>query len=189
MLGDSELTQSQAVNGLNLPEHITSQIDASLLDISKPIEIQNFINNQFESLSEGIDILSPRSNSKIGTLPDSTVEDLDRAIEAAKNAFESWSKTSREIRSKLLKNVANLIRDKYFETFCWAESLDTGKPIDTCRIVDIPRVIKNFEFFSNYILNWYPDSSLTLDVEGQESFQFESRQPIGVAGLVTPWNL
>lgn len=117
-------------------------------------------------------------------IPDSDATDIAKAVEAAKAAFPVWSKLTREQRSEHLLNVANRITERLDELAA-AESTDNGKPLWLAKKVDIPRASANFKFFATAILH---DSSELHDTDGK-FLNYTLRQPIGVAGCISPWNL
>lgn len=117
-------------------------------------------------------------------IPDSDATDIAKAVEAAKAAFPVWLKLTREQRSEHLLNVANRITERLDELAA-AESTDNGKPLWLAKKVDIPRASANFKFFATAILH---DSSDLHDTDGK-FLNYTLRQPIGVAGCISPWNL
>lgn len=77
--------------------------------MSSKLVVQNFINGQFESTSETLDGFEPATGEVYSQIPNSSEEDVQRAFLSAQKAFSSWSKTTREERSKLLLKIADLI--------------------------------------------------------------------------------
>ena len=110
--------------------------------------------------------------------------DVQLAYEAAKNAFENWSKTPLEERMMALMKVADGI-EKHFEEFVTAESKDNGKPQKLARAVDIPRAISNFRFYASALQHFSSESHQMSGV----GINYTLRQPIGVVGCISPWNL
>ena len=103
---------------------------------------------------------------------------------AAEKAFPDWSRTPVAERSRLLLRIAELI-DRDLEKFARAESIDTGKPLSLARRLDIPRAASNFRFFATAILHTENEAHVMDDV----AFNYTLRQPRGVVGLISPWNL
>src|SRR5207248_7337199 len=108
----------------------------------------------------------------------------DAAAAAAEKAFVDWSKKPAVERSKLLLRVADLI-ERDLEKLARAESVDTGKPLSLARTLDIPRAASNFRFFATAILHTESEAHITDNV----AFNYTLRQPRGIAGLISPWNL
>ena len=130
------------------------------------------------------DNICPSTGEVIGEVPDSDDRDIDAAVDAAKRAFPSWSRTPAAERSRLLLRVADLIeRDR--EQLAHFESLDSGKPISLARKLDIPRAVANFRFFATAILH----ESTEAHVTDATALNYTLRQPLGVVGLISPWNL
>ena len=148
--------------------------------------LQNFINGEYRDPSEGryMDKLSPRTGEKIYELPDSTEVDVVQAIKAASDAFEDWSQTKASERARILNKIADAV-DAHAEELALAETHDVGKPLSLSKAMDIPRVAWNFRFFASAILQKH---EMATDNDG-ESINYILRQPVGVAGLIAPWNL
>ena len=149
-------------------------------------KIRNFIDGEFVEPLGGkyLDNIEPATGKPYSQVADSGKEDVDLAVEAAENAFADWSKKPAAERSQILLRIADLIaRD--LEKFARAESIDTGKPITLARSLDIPRAVSNFRFFATAILHTENEAHVTDDV----AFNYTLRQPRGIAGLISPWNL
>jgi len=150
------------------------------------MEIQNYIDGAFIAPVSGqtMDNINPATGKVYGTIPRSDKRDVAAAVEAAKKAFPSWSRLSAGERSSWLLKVANRIEER-MEELALAESTDNGKPLKLARSVDIPRARDNFKFYATAILH---DAYETHDM-GIDGFNYTLRQPIGVAGCISPWNL
>ncbi len=105
------------------------------------------------------------------------------AVDAARAAFPKWSHTPKEERSKVMMKIADLI-DKNFEKLAIAESIDHGKPVWLAKMVDIPRASANMRFYATGILHFASESH---SMEGT-AINYTLREPIGVAGCISPWN-
>src|SRR5438128_8883103 len=148
--------------------------------------IQNFIDGQFIEPIGGryLDNIEPATGKPYSQVADSDARDVDLAVAAAEKAFVEWSKTAAAERSKILLRIADLI-ERDLEKFAHAESVDTGKPITLARTLDIPRAVANFRFFATAILHTESEAHVTDNV----AFNYTLRQPRGIAGLISPWNL
>ena len=153
---------------------------------SRRARLANFINGKFVAPASGtyIDDINPATEEVIAEIPDSGAEDVDRAVAAARAAFPSWSRTPADERSKLLLRLADLI-ERNFDELARLESCDSGKPIALARRLDIPRAIQNFRFFATAILHQTSDAHMT----DTTALNYTLRQPLGVVGLISPWNL
>jgi aminomuconate-semialdehyde/2-hydroxymuconate-6-semialdehyde dehydrogenase len=148
--------------------------------------IANFIGGQFVAPQSGayLDDICPATGDVLAQIPDSDRADVDAAVAAAKRAFPSWSTTATEERSKILLKLADLI-DQNLDELARLESDDNGKPVSLARRMDIPRAVANFRFFATAILHQATEAHVT----DQVALNYTLRQPIGVAGLISPWNL
>ena len=149
-------------------------------------KIQNFVDGRFAEPVGGryLDNIEPATGKPYSQVPDSDARDVDFAVAAAEKAFPDWSKEPAAERSRFLLRIAELIEDD-LEQFARAESIDTGKPISLARTLDIPRAIANFRFFATAILHTESEAHITDNV----AFNYTLRQPRGIAGLISPWNL
>src|SRR5438445_1786572 len=149
-------------------------------------KIQNFIDGQFiEPVGDQyLDNIEPATGKPYSQVADSDARDVDLAVAAAEEAFPDWSRTSATDRSRILLRIADLI-ERDLEKFARAESIDTGKPLSLARSLDIPRAASNFRFFATAILHTENEAHVTDGI----AFNYTLRQPRGIAGLISPWNL
>uniref|UniRef100_A0A4W3JQ58 Aldehyde dehydrogenase domain-containing protein n=1 Tax=Callorhinchus milii TaxID=7868 RepID=A0A4W3JQ58_CALMI len=110
---------------------------------------------------------------------------VELAISAAQEAFPEWSSKSPEARSQILYKLADLI-EAHLEEFAQAESKDQGKTITVARNIEIPRASYNFRFFASSILHHTTDCT---QMDRMSCTHFTTRTPVGVAGLISPWNM
>lgn len=148
--------------------------------------IQHFINGELVEPAGGgyLDNDEPATGKVYSQVADGDARDVDRAVAAAEAAFGPWSRTSAARRSRILLKIAELI-DSRLEQLARAECIDTGKPLSVARSLDIPRAAKNFRFFATAILHTHSETHVTDGV----ALNFTLRQPRGVCGLISPWNL
>jgi aminomuconate-semialdehyde/2-hydroxymuconate-6-semialdehyde dehydrogenase len=113
-------------------------------------------------------------------------EDVKEAVEGAKNAHKKrvWSGLTEEARAAFLDKIANKIEER-FEEFAKLESEDCGKPISTARMIDIDRAVKNFRFFAGALRH----EETSCHTISNTVVSYTLRRPVGIAGLITPWNL
>ena len=150
------------------------------------IEIKNYINGELVEPVSGsyIENTEPALGEVYSMIPDSDENDVSAAVNAALEAKAQWAASSKEYRSAMLMSIAKGIEDK-MDVFVAAESRDNGKPVSLARKVDIPRAISNFRFFATSILHF---SSEAHDMDGK-AINYTLREPIGVVGCISPWNL
>src|SRR5882757_2884044 len=153
---------------------------------TESLRIQNFIDGQFVEPISGryLDNIEPATGKAYSQVADSDAQDVDLAVAAAEKAFVDWSKKPAAERSRILLRIADLI-ERDLEKFARAESIDTGKPLSLARGLDIPRAVANFRFFATAILHTESEAHITDNV----AFNYTLRQPRGIAGLISPWNL
>ncbi len=131
-----------------------------------------------------IDNVNPAIGQVYSHIPDSDTDDVQRAYEAAERAFPTWSKMGMQKRFRILARLADII-EQNLDDFAAAESIDSGKPFKTALSIDIPRAHQNIRFFATAILHFASESH---HMEG-EAVNFTLRQPIGIVGCISPWNL
>jgi aminomuconate-semialdehyde/2-hydroxymuconate-6-semialdehyde dehydrogenase len=148
--------------------------------------LANFIGGNFvpPRSSAYLDDVNPATEAVIAHIPDSDERDVDDAVRAAKRAFPAWSRTSAAERSNLLLKLADLI-ERNLDELARLESVDSGKTITLAKRLDIPRAVANFRFFATAILHTSSDAHLT----DAAALNYTLRQPLGVVGLISPWNL
>ncbi|XP_029452471.1 2-aminomuconic semialdehyde dehydrogenase [Rhinatrema bivittatum] len=147
--------------------------------------LENFIAGKFVPCTNYIDSYDPSTGKVYCRVPDSGREEIEAAVAAAKDAFPGWSSKSPQERSQILNKLADLL-ERHLEEFAEAESKDQGKTITFARTVDIPRSVFNFRFFASSILH-HTTECTQMDLLG--CMHYTVRTPVGVAGLISPWNL
>jgi acyl-CoA reductase-like NAD-dependent aldehyde dehydrogenase len=148
--------------------------------------LRNFINGEYVPPNSGefLENFDPSTGEVYSLVPDSDALDMVQAIQSANKAFDKWSQTPVAERAAILYRVADGI-EKRADALAQAESRDQGKPVRLARTVDIPRAALNFRFFAGAILH---HKEMSTDVDGK-LLNYTLRQPVGVAGLISPWNL
>ena len=148
--------------------------------------LENYIDGNLIAPANGLylDCVNPATAEVFAQIPDSTDLDVELAVTAAKKAFTTWSKTTNEERFKILNKIADLI-DENLEELALAETNDNGKPLWLSKMVDIPRASSNFRFFATGIMHFAAESHSMTD----KAVNYTLRNPIGVVGCISPWNL
>uniref|UniRef100_A0AC35U9V9 Aldedh domain-containing protein n=1 Tax=Rhabditophanes sp. KR3021 TaxID=114890 RepID=A0AC35U9V9_9BILA len=167
---------------------LTKECIAYLLDTegSELKFIKNFIGNKFYDTKKHIVSENPATGKGWINVPDSHLIEANMACDAAFDAFKSWSNTSIGERSRLLNKVADIIEEN-LDGYAKIESKDQGKPIVAAMGMDIPRAVHNFRFFASAVLHHVNPSS-TVDTPVR-SINYVKSDAIGVACLISPWNL
>jgi 5-carboxymethyl-2-hydroxymuconic-semialdehyde dehydrogenase len=153
---------------------------------SLPTRIQHFIDGEFVDSVSGrtFDVLDPVSNEVYATAAAGQKEDIDLAVAAATRAFRSgpWPTLAPRARSRILNRIADAV-ERQDARLAELETFDTGLPI-TQALGQAKRAAENFRFFADLIVAQADD---TYRVPGVQ-LNYVNRKPIGVAGLITPWN-
>ena len=126
---------------------------------------------------------NPATGAVLGTLPACGPEDVDAAVAAARAAFEGWSKTHPAERKAAILSLAALIEENLTD-LAVLESLDSGKTIYDCVTVDLPETVKCLRWHAEAIDKIYDQVSPASD----DHIALVVREPVGVVGLVLPWN-
>ncbi|MET7905924.1 aldehyde dehydrogenase family protein [Streptomyces sp. NPDC005336] len=136
-----------------------------------------FINGEFGEAADGkvFKTVSPATEEVLSEVAQASAEDVDRAVKAARKAFESWSALPGSERAKYLFRIARIIQERSRE-LAVLESLDNGKPIRESRDADLPLVAAHFFYYAGW--------ADKLAYAGYGS----NPRPLGVAGQIIPWN-
>jgi aminomuconate-semialdehyde/2-hydroxymuconate-6-semialdehyde dehydrogenase len=156
------------------------------MNLQAPGKIANYIAGELKAPINGkyIDNVNPATGEVYNQIPDSDIKDVEEAVGAAKAVFPLWSTTTLEERFKILNRIAELI-DENLEALALAETNDNGKPLWLSKRVDIPRASSNFRFFATGLMHFATESHNMED----KAINYTLRQPIGVVGCISPWNL
>lgn len=149
-------------------------------------KLLNFIGGEFlePKTGEFLKSYNPATGEAYLMVSDSDQRDIDLAVQAARGAFPAWSQTSAEERARYLYRIADLVDARKSE-LAEAESIDQGKPVWLAKRMDMGRVAANFRFFAGAILHAQDRVMQTAN----NTISYVSRRPVGVAGLISPWNL
>lgn len=149
-------------------------------------KIANYINGQWLAPVSGkyIDNLNPATGEVYSLIPDSDAKDVQLAVDAASKAFPSWSALLPDKRSAILTALADLI-DKNADSLALAESIDQGKPVKLAKSMDIYRAGANIRFYATAATHMASEAHIS----GPEAVNYTLRNPVGVAGCISPWNL
>jgi aminomuconate-semialdehyde/2-hydroxymuconate-6-semialdehyde dehydrogenase len=150
------------------------------------LAIKNFTGGKYREAvhQASFENTEPATGQAYATIPDSDAADVELAVAAAAGAFKAWSECALEQRAAIMNKMADLIEVR-LEEFAQAECRDSGKPIETARTVDIPRAISNLRFFAAAATQFASESHYSP----QQGINYTLRQPIGIVGCISPWNL
>ncbi|CAN5246716.1 aldehyde dehydrogenase [soil metagenome] len=157
-----------------------------LMQLTVPYHLENYIGGHFIAPLSGkfIDNFNPATGEVYSQVPDCNKKDIDVAVHAAENAFPKWSVTPAEKRFLIMNRIAELI-DENLAPLAEAETIDNGKPLWLSKKIDIPRASANFRFFATGLMHFSSDSHMMED----RAINYTLRQPIGIVGCISPWNL
>ena len=147
--------------------------------------INNFIDGKFTAPIEErmMDNFNPADGKHIATIPRSSTTDVAAAVLSANKALPQWSALTILERADWLDKIADAL-EEIKEEIAQTESLDTGKPISLARSTDATRSISNFRFFAEFARSQKP-----LVFEMSDATNYVHTSPLGIVGLITPWNL
>jgi len=156
--------------------------------VELPIRTQLFINNEWVDAKSKItfDTINPVDETKIATVHEAGQEDIDLAVEVAPNAFKTWRATDGSARRNLMLKLADLI-EKNRDRLAEVESLDNGKPKHVANAADLGFVIECFRFYAGMADKC--GGKVIQPTQGSfNTFCFTWDQPVGVVGMIIPWN-
>ena len=164
---------------------------ASALSIPQDIKMTSLaakllINNQWVASESGetFGTVNPSTGEEICQVAAANAADVDRAVQAARKAFEgSWRKMNASERGQLLHRLADLI-EKHTEELARLESLDNGKPVSVARRVDVSKAIACYRYFAGWTDKI---QGKTIPIDG-DFFCYTRHEPVGVVGQIIPWN-
>ncbi len=148
---------------------------------------QLLIGGRFQDAVSGktFPTLNPATEEVLADVAEGDARDVDLAVHAARTAFEqkSWRQMAARDRAKLLWRVGDLIMQNADE-LARLETLDNGKPIFESRQIDIPAAAETFYYYAGWCTKIEGE---TIPVPGS-FFNYTLREPLGVCGIITPWN-
>lgn len=152
-------------------------------------ELKNFVGGEFVGGARTFENVTPVDGSLIAVVHEADEALVDRAVEAARAARRgAWGKLSTEARCALLHAVADGIEAR-FDEFVDAECADTGKPRSLAGHLDIPRGAANFRVFADLVKSVGTEAYMQDTPDGRGAVNYSVRQPHGVVGVISPWNL
>jgi aldehyde dehydrogenase (NAD+) len=145
------------------------------------------IDGQWIDGSKKFNTINPATEEVLTEIAEASATDVDRAVEAARRAFEDrngpWRKLSASERGRLIWKLADLV-EKNIDELAELETLDNGKPIFESRYVDMPMVIDVLRYYAGLATKIHGETVNTFET----AFTYTLREPVGVVGLIVPWN-
>ncbi|MFO7549696.1 MAG: aldehyde dehydrogenase [Acidimicrobiia bacterium] len=149
-------------------------------------EVRHFIDGAFVDSADGrtFESVTPIDNTAVAVVAEGGAVEVDRAVGAARRAFDTWSTMNPTERKRILMRVADGIMARADELAEW-ETRDMGKAITAARQKDVPRAAHNFRFFADWA---EAAGTRAWDKPWDGLFTYELREPLGVVGSISPWN-
>jgi aminomuconate-semialdehyde/2-hydroxymuconate-6-semialdehyde dehydrogenase len=149
------------------------------------MRLTHWIDGEAREAASGrwLDVFDPALGQPYAQVASGDARDVEAAIAAARAAFPRWSALPNSERARWMEKLADALEAR-LEDFAHAESRDGGKPIKLARDVEIPRAISNLRFFAHAATQFASESH-----HGQAGLNYTLRQPLGVVGTISPWNL
>src|ERR1700719_4717687 len=148
---------------------------------------QLLIDGQWVDGAKKFDTINPATGEVLTQIAEGSSADVDHAVAAARRAFEDrggpWRKMSASERGRLIWKLADLL-EKNIDKLAELETLDNGKPIFESRYVDLPMVIDVLRYYAGLATKIHGETVNTLET----AFTYTLREPVGVVGLIVPWN-
>jgi 4-guanidinobutyraldehyde dehydrogenase / NAD-dependent aldehyde dehydrogenase len=164
---------------------MTQTVDDALTNLS--VRSQAFVDGAYVDAASGetFDCINPATGRTIASVAAGDAEDIDRAVNGARAAFESgvWSRLAPKKRKRVLVRLAELVRE-HRDELALLETLDMGKPIRDSRTVDVPLAAECIAYYGEAIDKVYDEVAPT----GPGDVVMLVREPLGVVGAVVPWN-
>jgi aldehyde dehydrogenase len=156
--------------------------------VSRPefkAQYENFIGGKWTAPRKGqyFENVSPIDGKPFTQIPRSTADDIEMALDAAHEAFPSWSRSSAAYRSNILLKIADII-EKNLDYLAAVETVDNGKAIRETKAADLPLAIDHFRYFAGCLR---ADES-TMSEHDANTISLQVHEPIGVVGQIIPWN-
>ena len=154
--------------------------------MQEPKRILNLIDGRMDSAHGGewLDVFEPATGAVFAQCADSDRSDIDAAVLAAQRAAPAWAAMPSEQRCRLMQLLADRIAAES-ESLAQLESRDSGKPVALAVRMDIPRAVANLRFFAEMMTGWSSEAHINVG----QSINYTLRQPLGVVGCISPWNL
>ena len=150
---------------------------------------QLLIDGKFVPAASGktFPVYNPATGTVISNVAEGDVEDVNRAVAAARHAFDgkAWSRTTPSVRGQLLWKLADLI-ERHTEDFAQLESIDNGKPVSVARVADVPLSVDTFRYMAGWATK-ITGRTTDISMPG-EWLTYSRKEPVGVVGQIIPWN-
>ena len=151
--------------------------------------LKNYISGEFVGSNTTFENINPVDGSLVNLVCEATQSQVDQAVSAAREALDGdWGRTPARERCDLMHALADAI-ERRFDDFVAAEIADTGKPLSQANQIDIPRGAANFRIFADLVSSTGTECYPMDTPDGLGALNYSIRKPLGVVGVISPWNL
>jgi len=149
------------------------------------MRLTHWIDGESREAASGrwLDVFDPATTQAYAQVAAGDARDVADAIDAARRAFPAWSSLPNSERARWMERLADALEAR-IDDFARAEARDGGKPLKLARDIEIPRAVSNLRFFAHAATQFASESH-----HGQAGLNYTLRQPLGVVGTISPWNL
>src|SRR3954465_636755 len=152
-------------------------------------QLHSYIDGRFVAGKREFADINPADGTTVAMVTEADQSMVDAAVHAARHALQGeWGRCGVRDRAAMLYKIADAIEAR-FDCFVQAEVADAGKPISLASRLDVPRAAANFRTFADVIKTAGTEAFQTETIDGREALNYAVRKPIGVVGIITPWNL
>jgi aminomuconate-semialdehyde/2-hydroxymuconate-6-semialdehyde dehydrogenase len=156
---------------------------------ASPALLRNYVDGEFVASAATFDNINPVDGSLAAQVCEADRATVEAAVAAARRALQGpWGAMSVQQRAAMLHKVADGIAAR-FDEFVAAEVADTGRPLEQARTLDIARGIANFRTFADLAACANTDAFEMATADGAGALNYTVRKPLGVVGIISPWNL
>ncbi|KQX01787.1 2-hydroxymuconic semialdehyde dehydrogenase [Massilia sp. Root418] len=156
---------------------------------ASPALLRHYVDGEFAGSAATFDNINPVDGSLINRVCEADHATVEAAVAAARRALQGpWGAMGVQQRAAMLHKVADGIAAR-FDEFVAAEVADTGRPVEQARQLDIPRAIANFRTFADLAAGASTDAFEMATADGTGALNYTVRKPLGVVGIISPWNL
>lgn len=169
--------------------HPSATLDEKTLQFLERGTFQMWINNQWVDSSDGstFDVEDPSTGQTIGSASAASADDVNQAVEAAKTAFapgSKWRTMTPQKRGELLWKFADLM-EQNARVLAELDTIDNGKPYRNSLYGDVPQAVAHFRYYAGWTTKI---EGSVLPVSYPNTLNYTKREPLGVCGLIIPWN-
>mmetsp|Transcript_11036 Transcript_11036/g.41148 ORF Transcript_11036/g.41148 Transcript_11036/m.41148 type:complete len:523 (-) Transcript_11036:74-1642(-) len=168
-------------------DHSSTTLVSRVQNASVRVHTDLFINNQYVPALQGnkFDVENPATGEVLCQVAEAREDDVNRAVDAAREAFTSWRRTPGKTRGKLLWKLADLLEEEQ-DRFAKIECLDNGKPFAQAKAIDVSTAIDCLRYYAGFC-DKLPNGKV-VSSDGEGLFVYTRHEPIGVCGAIVPWN-